>query len=378
MKIGIFTLPLHTNYGGILQAYALQTVLEREGHHVEVIDVEPPASNRWLMPLHFLKRLLVKIFFRRGYIFAEQRNKEDQKIIRRYTGEFISRYIHQRLFRTLYDITTDDYDAIVVGSDQIWRKPYFLGVISKNVADEFLAFTDGWNLKRLAYAASFGVDYCEYTEAEILEMSKCAKTFDAISVREDSGVKLCKDVLGVEAKHVLDPTMLLDRSDYIKLIETSGIGKSRGDLFAYVLDSTTGKKDLVNRVAADKKLIPFEVHNPKVYDTYSEAEERVQPPVEEWLRAFYDAEFVVTDSFHACAFSIIFGKPFIAVGNAERGMARFQSLLKMFNLESHLLLNINDYCSDADYSVSEDSEQRLVEFREYSMNFIRSSLDFFM
>jgi hypothetical protein len=328
--------------------------------------------------LRYLKRFLKKIFLRRGCIFAEQRNREDLKIIRRYTGEFISRYIHQRSFRTLSDITTDDYDAIVVGSDQIWRKPYFLGVVSKNVADEFLAFTDGWNLKRVAYAASFGVDYCEYTEAEISEMSKCAKMFDAVSVREDSGIKLCKDMLGVDAKHVLDPTMLLDKSDYIKMIEASGIGKSRDNLFAYILDSTTEKKDLVSRVAADKKLISFEVHNPKVDDIHYEVEKRVQPPVEEWLRAFYDAEFVLTDSFHACVFSIIFGKPFIAVGNAERGMARFQSLLKMFNLESHLLLNINDYCSDADYSVSKDSEQRLAEFREYSMNFIRSSLDFFM
>jgi hypothetical protein len=374
MKIGIFTLPLHTNYGGILQAYALQTVLEREGHHVEVIDVAPPAPNLLLMPLRYLKRFIKKILLGRGCVFIERKNRADKKIIRKYTDGFISKYIHQRAFRTLLDINPNDYDAIVVGSDQIWRKPYFRGSVSKNVADEFLAFTDGWRLKRVAYAASFGVDYCEYTEAELSEMSKCAKMFDAISVREDSGIKLCKDMLGVDAKHVLDPTMLLDKSGYIKLIETSGIGKSRGNLFAYILDSTADKTDLVSRVAADKKLIPFEVHNPKVGNVNSKAEDRVQPPVEEWLRAFCDAEFVVTDSFHACVFSIIFGKPFIAVGNVERGMARFQSLLKMFGLESHLLLNTGDYCSSADYSLSEGSEQRLAEMRCSSAEFLQNAL----
>jgi hypothetical protein len=374
MKIGIFTLPLHINYGGILQAYALQTVLEREGHHVEVIDVASPAPNLWLMPLRYLKRFLKKIFLGRECVFMERKNKVDKKIIRKYTDEFISKYIHQRAFRTLLDVNPNDYDAIVVGSDQIWRKPYFRGSVSKNVADEFLAFTDGWSLKRVAYAASFGVDYCEYTDDEVLEMSKCAKMFDAISVREDSGIKLCKEMLGIDAKHVLDPTMLIDKSDYIKLIEVSGIEKSKGNLFAYILDSTVEKTNLVNQIAAEKKLIPFEVYNPKVSDLCSKAEDRVQPPVEEWLRAFYDAEFVVTDSFHACVFSIIFCKPFIAVGNVERGMARFQSLLNMFNMEKHLHLNTNDYCSSANYSVSEDLKYRLAELREYSMNFLRSSL----
>ena len=64
--------------------------------------------------------------------------------------------------------------------------------------------------------------------------------------------------------------------------------------------------------------------------------ERIQPPVEQWLRGFMDAEFVVTDSFHACVFSILFGKPFIAIGNAGRGLSRFTSLLGMLGLESRL------------------------------------------
>ena len=83
-------------------------------------------------------------------------------------------------------------------------------------------------------------------------------------------------------------------------------------------------------------LTPFRV-NSKANGLHASIRERIQPPVEAWLRGFYDAEFVVTDSFHACVFSIIFGKPFIVIGNKDRGMARFESLLKMFGLENRMI-----------------------------------------
>jgi exopolysaccharide biosynthesis predicted pyruvyltransferase EpsI len=101
---------------------------------------------------------------------------------------------------------------------------------------------------------------------------------------------------------------------------------------------------------------------------------RVQPPVEQWLRAFLDAEFVVTDSFHACVFSIIFGKPFIAVGNAQRGNARFNSLLKMFGLEHHLIATAKEYSPDADFSLGEDVAHRLGELRAAGYQFLKKSL----
>ena len=79
--------------------------------------------------------------------------------------------------------------------------------------------------------------------------------------------------------------------------------------------------------------------------------ERVQPPVEQWLRGFYDAEFVVTDSFHACVFSILFHKPFIVVGNARRGMSRFKSLLSIFALGDRLVMDVTQFfhCSVIDW-----------------------------
>ena len=117
------------------------------------------------------------------------------------------------------------FDAYVVGSDQVWRPTYNLG---DKLFDMYLAFADGQQVKRLSYAASFGVDKWEYSDDQTRICSELAKQFDAISVREKSGVKLCADNLGVDAIHVLDPTMLLDPSDYNKLIGKQISDKTTG------------------------------------------------------------------------------------------------------------------------------------------------------
>jgi hypothetical protein len=242
------------------------------------------------------------------------------------------------------------------------------------VSDAYLRFAEKFKVKRVAYAASFGIDEWDYTDEETARVRQLAQKFDAISVREDSGVELCKKYLGVHAEHVVDPTMLLDKADYVKLIEAANVPKSKGNLFEYVLDASAEKTEFINRVAADRGLTPFSVHNTNVENGDAPAEMRVQPPVEQWLRAFLDAEFVVTDSFHACVFSIIFGKPFIAVGNAQRGNARFDSLFKMFGLEHHLITNVAEYSSDTDFTLDNDVEHRLSELRASGYHFLENSL----
>ena len=109
------------------------------------------------------------------------------------------------------------------------------------------------------------------------------------------------------------------------------------NLLNYVLDETDEIKNLIQKVASEKKMIPFAVNNPYENDDTKPLNQRIKLSVESWLRGFYDADFVITDSFHACVFSIIFKKQFIVVGNKERGMARFESLLKMFGLEDRLV-----------------------------------------
>ena len=350
MRIGILTLPLHTNYGGILQAYALQTVLEWMGHDVVVIDTPNVKPSPSLMTLckRIIKRLLGKHV---GVIYEWKHNKE-YPIISQHTQPFVDKYIHRKIVSSPTELQEKDFDAIVVGSDQIWRPKYY-----GKIENAYLSFAKKWNIKRIAYAASFGTDDWEYTHKQTIECGNLLKMFDAVSVRESSAVNLCKEHFGVDVQHVLDPTMLLDKEDYIRLIEAANTPKSKGTLLNYILDETPEKRTLIEQIAKDKGLVPFRV-NSRVEDHNAPLEERIQPPVEQWLRGFYDAEFVVTDSFHACVFSILFNKPFVVIGNKERGMARFNSLLRLFNLESRIIVNFDDFksLSDTNFSVGDFQE----------------------
>ena len=341
MRIGILTLPLHTNYGGILQAYALQTVLERMGHEVHVIEKKRHLLSMPIqkMPFCYGKRIVKNIIGRKCPIFYEQKYNREQPIIRQNTDKFIKKYIHIAEYDDFSDIKESEYDAIVVGSDQIWRPKYF-GL--NQIENAYLKFAEDWNIKRIAYAASFGTDEWEYNSKQTSECGRLLRMFDAVSVREDSGADLCKIHFGVKAQHVLDPTMLLNREDYIKLFEAADTPKSKGNLLCYILDETEEKKALIKRIADEKGLIPFNVKS-QSDDINSPVSERIQPSLEQWLRGFYDAEFVVTDSFHACVFSILFNKPFLAVGNTERGMSRFSSLICMLGLEDKLIMDNHMY-----------------------------------
>ena len=268
------------------------------------------------------------------------------------------------------DIKESEYDAIIVGSDQVWRPRYF-GI--KQIGNAYLKFAEGWNIKRIAYAASFGTDEWEYTAKQTSGCGRLLRMFDAVSVREDSGVRLFRERFGVGARHVLDPTMLLDKNDYVKLFETVGTPNSKGNLLCYMLDETEEKRGVVRRIADEKGLTPFNVKS-QSDSIASPIGERIQPPLERWLRGFYDAEFVVTDSFHACVFSILFGKPFVAVGNADRGMSRFNSLFSMFGLEDRLVANGHAYteCKDADRA---DIMAMLAEKKREAMNYLVGNLN---
>lgn len=376
MKIGILTLPLHSNYGGILQAYALQTVLERMGHEVVVFQNDYDGIKRFpirKLPFIWGKRILRRFNGNSSPIFLEYQKKKEMPIVTQYIHKFISQNINIYKVGNLNSISKDMFDAIIVGSDQIWRRSYTRRIWKTDIQNAFLQFASEWDIRRVAYAASFGIDNWDYTDKETIECSSLAKQFDGISVREDSGLLLCTKYLGVNAEHVLDPTMLLSAEDYINLIERAEVSKNVGSLFSYILDNNSKKTDFVNRLAERHKMKTYGITLSADYSL--PIDKRINPSVETWLRAFYDAELVVTDSFHGCVFSIIFGKPFIALGNEKRGMSRFSSLLEMFGIEDNLVQNINDYSIERSYSLSEDVIYRLSAFQERSLNFLMMSLN---
>lgn len=371
MKIGILTLPLHINYGGILQAYAMQTVLERMGHDVSIIEISKIVPS-WIMCLRVSKRILIKYLLgkRDTKIFVEKEKIKEFNIVSQYTSKFIAHYIHRRTYRSYNCIRESDYNAIIVGSDQVWRPEYFGSFINH----AFLDFAQKWKgIKRISYAASFGTDEWLYSKQQELENGQLIKLFDAISVREVSAVEICKKYWNVDAVNVLDPTLLLSREDYEKIVTVAKTPPSPGNLLCYVLDEDERKNRIINDIASKKNLNPFRT-NTRCEISSVPLSNRIQPPLEQWLRGFMDAEFVVTDSFHATVFSIIFKKEFIVISNKNRGITRLTSFLGQLGLESRLIKDDSEI-SDLDSIIEWDRiYKKLQSLRIESINFLKSNL----
>lgn len=362
MKIGIVTLPLHSNYGGILQAWALQTVLTRMGHDVKVIDKDYRSrKSDWfvLYPKRILKKYVLK---QNVPIFHEKLQYASYLNNTIHTRPFIEKYIERRLVRNLSDIKKKDFDVYVFGSDQIWRAIYVPSFCS-TIADAFGKFANKWNVIRLSYAASFGVDNLdEFSKSEIKKVKKELHHFKAVSVRESDGVNICKKYFDIDAIHVLDPTLLISKEEYLNLVDS--IPVSKNGILEYILDPDTEKETIVKNLQTNL--------GETVYSPLSYGESQVS--VEEWISGFRDAKMVVTDSFHACVFSIIFQKPFIVIANPTRGFSRIKSLLKMFDLQHHLVSGTDQIRSIDSYEIDSSVYDLLIEWQSKSMNFLKSTL----
>lgn len=328
MKIGILTQPLHLNYGGLLQAFALQKFLRDEGHDVLTVDY-PRKAKAWSFPYRVARRVIGNFILKRGGTLSHESISSQE------AGVHLTRFVRENIRTTkkIYapararDFAEYAFDAFVVGSDQTWRPAF-----SPYMPTFFLDFLgDDEKVRRVAYASSFGKDVWEFTPKMTEICSTLAKKFHAISVREDSGVALCKKYLGVSAEHLIDPTMLLEKADYEAIIlqdEVRGFLRApeKGRyVFAYLLSETEKNREIAK--------VCSKLHGTSILNGRAV----VQPPVSEWLRGIRDSEFVVTDSFHGCVFSIVFNKPFVVIKNESGGVARIYSLLKMFGLESRLL-----------------------------------------
>lgn len=381
MKIGILTLPLHTNYGGILQAWALQTILERMGHEVKVINLDRTPIKVGLFENIYLNLRSIFAFLRIRKFYCPRNINELRKqsyekylIKTQNTQVFVDDYIHSfYVSNYMNGIKETDFETFVVGSDQIWRPKYIKRTLKSTIENAFLGFAKDWNVKRISYAASFGTDEWEYTRTQTATVKDLIKKFNAVSVREKSGMNLCSDHLDVRAEQVLDPTMLLTKENYINAFDIQREPQSEGNLMVYILDHFDEKKNLIERIAKEKGLTSFIV-GAKVDDGKTPLEECIQPRLQKWLRGFYDAEFIVTDSFHACVFSILFGKPFIAIGNVSRGLSRFESLLALFDLRKNLISDISQYQEDNDYTIPETAYQKLDQWREKSLTYLKNNL----
>lgn len=332
MRIGIITLPLNRNYGGILQAYALQFFLRKKGYEVCLVEKKDNLLIKTLKKLY--EKLQYFLLELKGHRVYTECTKTDEETLLQDINRFIAQYINRRVVKKYSEINETDFDAFIVGSDQIWRPKYNGKVFKNKMFKAYLSFTKGWCVKRISYSASFGIDKWEYSKLQTRICKKLIHRFDAVSVREESGVGLCKKYFDIDAQWLVDPTMLLSKDDYVKLFQKANTHKSKGRLLVYILDKSQEKSKLVDVIASNLRLKPFCVNQPENNKLQS---------IEQWLRGFYDAEFVVTDSFHACVFSILFNKPFVVYGNNERGLSRFTSLLEMFGLGNRLITNYSEF-----------------------------------
>lgn len=382
MKIAILTLPLHTNYGGILQCYALQTELEGRGHQVTVLNRRWPGPNARLVARRFasIAKCIVKKYLlgQKDIVlmnpWADDYNihkpseaeKKRHTEIRRFIKENIHLTKPLRSSDELREyVEANEVDCIVVGSDQVWRELY-----GPCIEDYFLGFLpEGDKRVKVTYAASFGTADSPISEDHLKNCIPLAKRFSSISVREQSGVEIMKDIFGVDAKLLLDPTLLLSAEQYkfpVKDME-------KGCLVSYILDETEDKIAILQEVTE-----ALHLKNKKLRLDATSQDDVVLPSIEEWLSSFANAEFVVTDSFHGCVFSIINHKPFIAIANKDRGLERFTSLLGTFGLMDRLIFGHEDFiCKKTlphrpiDYKLVDIKHRSLIhDSKDYLLNSI--------
>lgn len=373
-KVAILTQPLFINYGGILQAYALQKVLTGLGCEVITIDRNYYTYPKFVRLLSTLKSKVERLFIKDiTPVFTSQ----DLDYISKNTKNFINKFVvlselldtDQKMIKYFQN---HNFDAVVVGSDQTWRPKY-----SPNIYNFYLDFLQG-NTKKIAYASSFGVEDWEYNEDQTQKCKELVRKFEAVSVREDSAVELCHQYYDINAELVLDPTLLLDKQHYIDLFIEQSKVNNNGKLFTYILDGDESKSQITTKVSEILKLSVFNYLPKESLKTpkSNAIEDYVIPSVEGWIKGFYDADFVITDSFHGVVFCIIFNKPFIAIANKERGISRFTSLLKQFELEHRLIFN-NDQLNNELISEIIDFEfvnDRIKDLKAKSLLFLKNHL----
>jgi len=343
MRIAILTHPLHSNYGGLLQAFALQHILRSLGHDAQTIwhrGLRKPLlveKLRWIQKLWltFALGMDARLWpLGRSPFIRQHTNRFIRENILTTTGESIA----------LQDIAahakTRKFDAWVVGSDQVWANARTLPL--ETFLLDFLG--NDPRPRRIAYAASLGKERFALKPEQIARCALLAKRFHAISVRETGGVTACEKQLGItNAVQMPDPTLLLPAEEYERLISSDTAGgkpaANAGGIFGYILDASSEKNSLLQELAGTLAL-PVSTFMPKkglFPNPHTPADNYVYPPVAHWLRGISSAKHIVTDSFHGTVFALIFNKPFITLNNAKRGAARFTSLLKVFALEDRLV-----------------------------------------
>lgn len=355
-KVGILNFQYSEhNYGAVLQAAALEYTLKKLGYNAEHINFIPMSKISFKGRL---KKILIKI----KVISPRNKGKyQDGIVFEDFRNKFLTRSVKvetEKQFRKL----SGSYDAIVVGSDQVWRpkmaaKPavFFLKYVPKHV-------------ERIAYAVSFGVAQWELGEYDsITKMAKKEiKKFKAISCRESSGLDICNDVFGVSGVHVLDPLLLVDDEFIEKVIENAKPSTSK--LVYYKLGADEEFKKVL--VGLERN------YNTKAKNIYTRDDgSNKYETVYQWMRNIYDCDVVITDSFHCICLGLRFGKEVVYYPNPERGQARLDDLFELFGIKKEQQDNSKHLFYVLSHEGTDAFKLKTSKMREISKVFITSALN---
>lgn len=232
-----------------------------------------------------------------------------------------------KLYNSLEDMRelNDICSLFIVGSDQLWSYSYFghgLGTFG-------LSFVSS-SKRKISYATSFGKNRLDAPYSHINWLKSLLLRFDSVSVREKSGVLLCKS-LGITATHVADPVFLLDIKIYEELMNRSCYDTINNYVFCYILHPNKINADLITRVSEylSKGVICVgDALHPELYDDWN-IEKFDNCMIEDWLKLIRNSSLVITDSFHALCFSIMFGKQVVLCGEDKDSLERAYSLYNM-------------------------------------------------
>ncbi len=366
MKIALITIHATDNYGSVLQAFATQETLKKYGD-VSIINYNTPFL------LHTMKVLrtgtTVRHILRVGKDIA--RFFPRIKVIKKF-----SKFISQRLNLTkivfnnleLADLE-GDFDVFVSGSDQIWKP----GIVSEEIQFEPAYFLDFIKQKKkISYGSSLG-GYL-FSEAEANQLAHYLSSYQSLSVRETDAAELINNLLGSRIEHVLDPTLLLNKEEWLKSFGIKEYKYHERYILVYALKKDKLMRAVVKAVSEQLGMKVIAVDQEPFLGVRVDLHIKDAGP-EEFIDLFSKASFVVTSSFHGVAFSLNFSIPFVAV-KPIAGANRIESLLNSVGLMDRYVAEKNQFESiqSLTFLSFDDAQNKLNLFRELSSEYIENAL----
>lgn len=363
-KVGIITFHNAHNYGAVLQTYALQTMIKRLGYNVFIINYINKNIKKSYRLIKLSKQPIkcIKVLIESLKYLKE--NKERAKVF----NYFIEHELNlTKKVKNTKKLNTEfnDFDYFITGSDQVWNYEIVGGL-----SDAYTLNFGNKSITRISYAASIGNR--KINDKYKQQFKEKLKNINFISVREEDARQELSKIIGKTIKVVLDPTLLLKREDWNNKLKDRKI-QNEEYILAYVVKPNDEYRKIVDDLSqrTGLRVIHFEKEN--LYENELESAYTKDPF--EFVNLIKNAKYIVTTSFHATVFSIIYHKKFFVIPHVNTG-SRITSLLEKLKIENRIFYKLNDFLKfDYDLEINyEQIDENLEEERIKSIQFLKEAL----